>query len=213
MSNRYSDKATVLAIILLLISTVVIDTHMSYLIEQEKRQQARYNLEQVRHCLDKGLPIMAEIEVFNQCISKSRTSQTGDVYVFDPYTLEGIYDTSVDIPLHKQMSFTKESLGQIFKDWHSAEVAIEHIILGKDSKYGDNAKYLFDDDWEWLEWIYYPEEATKAFTNDTPYVIVQGTQRDEIFKRYEGIRFAVFLLISFISLLLLSTIKVTHRRR
>ena len=212
MKSRYSDKITVLVIIALLLSTVIADIHISYLIEQEKRQQARYNLEQIRHCLDIGSPAVDEVELFDQCIGKVKTSQTGDVYVFNPYTLEGVYDTSVDIPLDKKLSFTKDSLGKIFSDWSTAEIAINKIVLGKDSKYGDNVKYLFDDDWEWLEWIYYPKEASKTFSRNTPLVIVQGTQKDEVFKRYEVIRFGVFVVVSFLCLLLLSTIRVSHRR-
>lgn len=211
MKNRYSDKITILAVIILLLSTVIVDMHMSHLIEQDKRQQARYNLEQIKNCLDRGLTKSPEAEVFEQCIGKSKTSQTGDVYVFNPFTLDNIYDTSVDIPLNRQLRFTPDSLGLIFTDWNSAEIALKKMTLGKDSKYGDNVKYLFDDDWEWLEWIYYPKEASKAFSKNVPYVIVQGTQKDEVFKRYEVIRLSVFGIISFICLLLLSTVRVSHR--
>lgn len=193
MRSRYSDRVSVIVITLLLISTIISDMHLGNIIEQEKRQQARYNLEQIRHCLDKGLTVMTEIEVFNQCITKSKTSQTGDVYVFDPITKKGIYNTSVDTPLHKKMSFTEDS-------------------LGKDSRYGDNVKYLFDDDWEWLEWIYYPEEMTK-FAKNNPYIIVQGIQKDEVFARYKAIRLWIFFMIGFVSIILLSTIKITHRRQ
>lgn len=213
MYKRANDKLTVIVIVFMLFATIVFDKHMSHIIEQEKRQQARYNLEQVRHCLDVGLPIMTEVEAFHQCIGKSKTSPTGDVYVFNPHTLEGVYDTSVDTPTDKKLKFTKDSLGKVFRDWPSAQIAIDKIVLGKDSKYGDGVQYMFDDDWEWLEWIYYPEEYSKAFSVGTPYVIVQGIQRDEILGRYANVRMAILICIGLIVLLLLSSITVSHRRR
>lgn len=199
MCNHPRKHSNVLLYVVLcmLLAAWVYDRSNSSIIEQSKRYQARDTLIDSKQCITKLSNYLPIHETFVPCLSKSRTSFTGDAYVLDVKTLEFVYDASKDVPKDIKLYFTKESVGKYFRDWGTAEVAKRSMLSGKDSKEGVNAYYLFDDDVEWLEWIYLPDE------DGSQYIIVQGTQRDEVFAPFTPSRY-VFL----VSMFLLCTVLV-----
>jgi hypothetical protein len=200
MYTRKVDKTNLVIIILIIVLSIIADTMWVKLIENEKRQQARYNLEQIQHCLKYQPKDLSDVSKFYICTSKSRTSPTGDVYVLEIDTLKFVYENSKDIP--QGLYYTKGSVGRYFKDWQSAETALHIMLLGKDSNSSHNTAYNFDGGTEWLEWKYSP--------NDThiikgKYIIVQGTQKDEVLGNYTYIRlFATIAVILVVFSLLVS---------
>ena len=169
---------------ILLLATMFFTTLVSVSIELEDRQQARYNLEQVRLCLDSINPYINIDKGFEVCTQKSRTTATGDIYILDGETLEFVYENSNDVP--KDLYFTEDSVGKYFKDWDSAKEALAYITSGKDSSVDYSASYNFDGDKEWVEWINYAHD-------NKWYIIVQGIQKDESLRLYSLIVYFIYL--------------------
>lgn len=191
-------SSKLVASILLMCMAIVADISLKSTAEKCIRKQANYRLEQIVHCLDRTLPLMAEKDALQTCVAKSRTTHTGDAYVLDAYTLEFLYDASNDTSKSKKLYFTQESVGEYFKDWKSAEKFISQVMLGKDSSNVTGGFYLFDDAEEWLEWKYYPSNLTTNYA-ERKIILVQGSQSDEVLKNFNfaqwTIKGSVFLII------------------
>ena len=190
MKNGYILGGILLLFTMIFTSVVAID------IQLEHRKQARYNLEQVKTCLNSINPFLSLHKSFETCTKDSRTSTTGDIYVLDGETLEFVHENSNDVP--RELYFTKDSVGKYFKDWNSAKEALVYITSGKDSDNTYNTSYNFDGDTEWLEWVNY-------MYKDRWYIIVQGTQKDEALNNYRYITYLIYLgvfLISFACIVL-----------
>lgn len=208
MQVRFSDRVAGIVIVVLLFSSIVFDRTMTYTIEEDKRQQARYNLEHVNYCFHSARSHFGMEEALRICTTDVRTTHTGDVYVLDFNTLEFVFENSTDVP-NGNLYFTEESVGKHFKDWPTGEAARDLMLLGKDSEPGLNSWYQFDSGVEWLEWKIIPHLYVE---NQNKYVIVQGIQKDEVYERYKYIRILAFSIITLVVLLLLSSIRVRHRR-
>ena len=196
-------------VILLVLSFIYSDLTLINSVEFMKRDQARYNLQQVKHCYTANIEVMTQKMAFDVCANKSKTSFTGDVYVLDADTLKFVHETSRDVPREGDLYFTKESVGRYFKDWESADKAIKIMQLGKDSEAGVNNKYNFDGDIEWLEWIYLPNEF--GGLDGKRLIAVQGTQRDEVMNYFDKYRYSGMAMTAFVSFLLL--VEQGRRRR
>lgn len=168
----------------LLLCTMIFTSVVSVIIQLDYRQQARYNLEQVRTCLNSTNPYITVNKAFDVCTSKSRTTTTGDIYILNGETLEFVHENSNDVP--KQLYFTKDSVGQYFKDWNSAKKALVYLTSGKDSDSSYSTGYNFDGDTEWLEWINYVHD-------NKWYIIVQGIQKDEALRLYTYITYIMYI--------------------
>jgi hypothetical protein len=191
-------------VIIIILVYILMDSLLKYNVQEMKRSQARYNLEQIKYCYKNIYDVVGKLESLGVCTNKSKTSYTGDVYILDADTLEFIHETSRDIPRNEVMYFTKESIGKYFKDWESADKAFKIIMLGKNSEYGVNVSYNFDGDIEWLEWIFLPNEFGK-----NRMIAVQGTQQDEVMLYLAVYRYSfMFLTAIFVFFLL-----VSHKRR
>ena len=190
MKNGYILSGILLLFTMVFTSIVAIDMQL------EHRKQARYNLEQVKTCLNSINPFLSLHKSFETCTKDSRTSTTGDIYVLDGETLEFVHENSNDVP--RELYFTKDSVGKYFKDWNSVKEALVYITSGKDSDNTYNTSYNFDGDTEWLEWVNYIHK-------DRWYIIVQGTQKDEVLNNYRYITYLIYLgvfLISFACIVL-----------
>lgn len=199
----------ILLIVLMLVTgTIMYDASTVYNIEQTKREQARDNLQNIKHCLYMVEPDMDRRKSLETCVAKSKISFTGDAYVLDVNTLEFIYDPSKDVPIVGPVYFTKESVGQYFEDWESGHKALKVMLLGKDSRKDIDAFYYFNDSPEWLEWVYLPDEYGAL------YLIVQGIQKDEVMTRFNFSRYTWFglILITCICLLALNSRRRTNDR-
>ena len=175
---KHSGIALAVLVIILAISS---DILLKLSIEDFGRQQARYNLQQIKYCYNRTSKEMDLVAALEICTAKARVGFSGDVYVLDAETKEFVVENSSDVP-NGAMYFTKESVGKHFNDWSTADSAIKKILLGKDSEEGTKVAYLFDNSVEWLEWKYLPD-ATK-YTNDRKLIVVHGVQSDEIFAHF-----------------------------
>ena len=176
--RKHSGVSLAVLVIILAISS---DILLKLSIEDFGRQQARYNLQQIKYCYNRTSKEMDLVTALEICTAKARVGFSGDVYVLDAETKEFVVENSSDVP-NGAMYFTKESVGKHFNDWSTADSAIKKILLGKDSEEGTKVAYLFDNSVEWLEWKYLPD-ATK-YTNDRKLIVVHGVQSDEIFAHF-----------------------------
>lgn len=176
--SGHSGIALAVLVIILAISSVIL---LKLSIEDFGRQQARYNLQQIKYCYNRTSKEMDLVTALEICTAKARVGFSGDVYVLDAETKEFVVENSFDVP-NGAMYFTKESVGKHFNDWSTADSAIKKILLGKDSEEGSKVAYLFDNSVEWLEWKYLPDAP--KYTNDRKLIVVHGVQSDEIFAHF-----------------------------
>ena len=176
--RKHSGVALAIFVIVLAISS---DILLKLSIEDFGRQQARYNLQQIKYCYGRASQHMDIIATLETCTAKARVGFSGDVYVLDADTKEFIIENSSDVP-NGAMYFTKDSVGKYFNSWETAETAMKQITLGKDSDVSTKVSYLFDKDVEWLEWKYLPD-ATK-FTDGRKLIVVHGVQSHEVFEHF-----------------------------
>ena len=200
-------------VIFVIVLAIISDVLLKLSIENASRQQARYNLQQIKYCYDKLSKNTDVVSALKVCTAKARVGFSGDVYVLDADTKEFIVENSSDVSGGTKY-FTKDSIGQDFKDWKTAELAIKQIMLGKDSEEFNKVSYLFDDSIEWLEWVYLPD-STK-YIEGKRLIVVQGVQSDESleqFKVLETVRFLFAGMLVFMLLILHSVLISYNDRR
>ena len=180
-NERRSGHSGIALAVFVIVLAIASDILLKLSIEDFGRQQARYNLQQIKYCYNRTSKEMDLVTALEICTAKARVGFSGDVYVLDAETKEFVVENSSDVP-NGAMYFTKESVGKHFNDWSTADSAIKKILLGKDSEEGTKVAYLFDNSVEWLEWKYLPD-ATK-YTNDRKLIVVHGVQSDEIFAHF-----------------------------
>ena len=198
-------------IIFVIVLAIISDVLLKLSIENASRQQARYNLQQVKYCYEKSSKNDA-ISALKMCTAKSRVGFSGDVYVLDADTKEFIIENSSDVP-NTPLYFTKSSVGKYFKDWTTAEKALKQIMLGKDSEEFSKVSYLFDDSIEWLEWVYLPD-ATK-YIDGKRLIVVQGVQSDESLEQFRILERIGFLFAGILvfMLLVLHNVQISYNNR
>lgn len=198
--GKLVHKAKIYAAIFIVLAVILVDAVTMYYIELSKRQQARFNLEHTAECMFmRELTTMESITPngAKYCLTKMRTSDTGDMYLLDRKTKEFLFDNSTDAP--KGMFFTKDSIGKYFTEWGTAEEALKHMLSGNKSNSTSLVSYNYDGSPEWLEYLTY------STLDGTEYVIVQGTQRDEVRAFYEVPRIVGGFLATIYILWLIST--------
>jgi hypothetical protein len=183
-------SSKLIAIVVLIAMMMIVDFNIVHTAEKCVRKQANYKLEQMVVCLDETLKHVDRSTALQTCMSRSRTTHTGDAYALDAYTLEFLYDASNDTTKIGPLYFTEESVGKFFQDWKSAEKFLYTLTLGKDSDMSPNMHYRFDDADEWLEWKYYPSDMTRDY--DKPkWILVQGAQSDEVLRNFSTTRWVL----------------------
>ena len=212
MSEERRKSSGIAMAIFIIVLAISSDVLLRFSIEDNVRQQARYNLQQIKYCYSRASKVMDMIPALETCTAKSRVGFSGDVYVLDADTKEFVVENSSDVP-GGAMYFTKESVGKYFKDWDTANIAIKHIMLGKDSEVDTKVAYLFDNDIEWLEWKYLPD-ATK-YTNDKRLIVVQGIQSNEAVEQFRILERIGFLFAGILvfMLLVLHNVQISYKNR
>ena len=212
MSEERRKSSGIAMAIFIIVLAISSDVLLRFSIEDNARQQARYNLQQIKYCYSRASKVMDMIPALETCTAKSRVGFSGDVYVLDSDTKEFVVENSSDVP-SGAMYFTKESVGKYFKDWGTANIAIKHIMLGKDSEVDTKVAYLFDNDIEWLEWKYLPD-ATK-YTNDRRLIVVQGIQSNEAVEQFRILERIGFLFAGILvfMLLVLHNVQISYKNR
>ena len=211
-NERGSGHSGIALAVFVIVLAIASDILLKLSIEDFGRQQARYNLQQIKYCYGRASQHMDIIATLETCTAKSRVGFSGDVYILDADTKEFIVENSSDVP-SGSMHFTKDSVGKYFNSWETAELAIRQITLGKDSDESTKASYLFDNELEWLEWKYLPD-ATK-FTEGKKLIVVHGVQSDEVFEHFkllERIGFLFAGILVFI-LLVLHNVQISCKNR
>ena len=202
--DRRKSSGIALAVFVIVLA-IVSDVLLKLSIEDFGRQQARYNLQQIKYCYGRASQKMELIAALETCTAKSRVGFSGDVYVLDADTKEFVIENSSDVP-NGAMYFTKDSVGKYFNSWETAEQAIKQIMLGKDSDESTKVSYLFDKDVEWLEWKYLPD-ATK-FTEDKKLIVIHGIQSDEVYEHFKLLERIGFLFAGILLFFLLVSHKI-----
>ena len=212
MSGERKKSSGIAMAIFIIVLAISSDVLLRFSIEDNARQQARYNLQQIKYCYSRASKVMDMIPALETCTAKSRVGFSGDVYVLDADTKEFIIENSSDVP-SGALYFTKESVGKSFNDWNTANIAIKQIMLGKDSEVGNGVAYLFDSDIEWLEWKYLPD-ATK-YTNDRRLIVVQGVQSNEAVEQFRVLERIGFLFAGILvfMLLVLHNVQISYKNR
>ena len=204
--RKWLRLLTIIGVIMVM-SYSFMSSFKSY-VEDKKREQARYNLEHIEHCLSRVERVVEQLgtaqcsdsdrldrAIWNTCTRGMRTSSTGDVYILDKDTTEFIYDNSNDVPGDTPLYFTKDSVGELFKDWPSAAAAKLAITSGSDSTGSTKMWYNFDGAPEWLEWKTWEHD-------DVEYVIVQGIQKDEVYAGMRQLEYMYYMFMLIIVVIL-----------
>ena len=212
MSEERRKSSGIAMAIFIIVLAISSDVLLRFSIEDNARQQARYNLQQIKYCYSRSSKVMDMIPALETCTAKSRVGFSGDVYVLDADTKEFVVENSSDVP-SGVIYFTKESVGKYFKDWDTANIAINQMMLGKDSEVDTKVAYLFDNDIEWLEWKYLPD-ATK-YTNDKRLIVVQGIQSNEAVEQFRILERIGFLFAGILvfMLLVLHNVQISYKNR
>ena len=211
-NERRSGHSGIALAVFVIVLAIASDILLKLSIEDFGRQQARYNLQQIKYCYSRASKKMELIAALETCTAKSRVGFSGDVYVLDADTKEFIIENSLDVP-SGAMYFTKESVGKYFSNWETAETAMKQIMLGKDSDESTKVSYLFDKDIEWLEWKYLPD-ATK-FTEDKKLIVVQGIQSNEAVEQFRILERIGFLFAGILVFMLLvrHNVQISYKNR
>ena len=211
-NERRSGCSGIALAVFVIVLAIASDIFLKLSIEDFGRQQARYNLQQIKYCYGRASQEMDLIATLETCTAKARVGFSGDVYVLDADTKEFIIENSSDVP-NGAMYFTEDSVGKYFNSWETAELAISHITLGKDSDESTKISYLFDKEVEWLEWMYLPD-ATK-YTEGRKLIVVHGVQSDEVFEHFKLLERIGFLFAGILvfMLLVLHNVQISYKNR
>ena len=211
-NERRSGHSGIALAVFVIVLAIASDILLKLSIEDFGRQQARYNLQQIKYCYGRASQHMDIIATLETCTAKSRVGFSGDVYVLDADTKEFIVENSSDVP-SGSMHFTKDSVGKYFSNWETAETAMKQITLGKDSDEATKISYLFDNDIEWLEWKYLPDATN--YTNDRKLIVVQGVQSNEAVEQFRVLEIIWFLFVGILVfiLLVLHNVQISYKNR
>lgn len=189
-------------------------------IEESFREHARFDLQQAKMCINRILKsefnkeYAFEDRLFNivdVCAKQVRTTNTGDVFMFNLDTGKFLYDPSLDcyvesgkvfadkdasIKLMQRIKDTPDTAYPecyLHKDQERCYVARDKMFIGYDSRRGDNNWFQFDDSVEWLEYVVLPveyegfDQKPRGANKGKPmqYILALGIQSDEVNKQFE----------------------------
>ena len=201
---------TVLTILFIVLSTVAIDTVWKVSLENSARTQAKYNLAQVKLCVNDllltdseglytkyGTKTRMELRAaLFTCGKNMKISPQSDIWAYDLNSKEYVFDSnpkygSVDGRYWKTSKLCKNR-----GSWCGRLVTI--MNSGYDSTWMGYS-WVFKKDKEWLEWKVIPGEyvgfdgGSKSGKNKTQQVVVvQGAREGELLHRYRVFRGFVY---------------------
>ena len=215
---RYSNSR-VFILMLIVISTVMIDVSWKVYAEQSARQVARYSAENIRSCVNEivlGKDQNAYRNVNNEelevalktCAQKARVTETGDVFAVDLRTLDFVFDPSLDCYVEGGKKMTVESECTLHKDQEVCKETIPAVMSGYDSSEHTKVWWKFNSSREYLEWVVVPDESRGfdgfvrgGVLKPHQIVVVQGVIEDELWASYKGFRVSLYL-IGFLSIII-----------
>ena len=231
MNNEIAHKkSTIFIIALIVLSTVTIDTLWKFNLEQSVRQSARYNLNNIKSCVndlllsnDKGIHTNyrvidnSEVEkAIRTCGRNSLTTPTGDIFAYDLHTKEFIFDPSLDCFVPDGKYMTIESECRLHLNTIQCKVALNAMNSGYNSNSHLKTTWQFDNGKEYLEWTVLPSvdrgfdgivRTGNARTHQV--VVAQGIQEDELWSRYNFFRVGLYF-VGFLSILINLALSVHH---
>lgn len=232
LKMKSCEKIAIVVAILVTLMTIVVDSVWKVNLERSVRQQARYNLQQIKSCMNDLLltdkfvgykPLKIEItnddveRTLKTCARDMKTSATGDVFAFDLKSLNFVFDPSLDCYVEGGKQMTKESECSIHQNPKLCEQAMTKLSSGVDSDQDTLAYWRFNSGKEYLEFIVLPDkqigyDGNMRGGNVKPHqiVVAQGSQEDELHNRYLITRMAVFLS-GLIVILITLIITLSHR--
>jgi len=168
-------KKTILILLSILFAVI-------YFITNEKTQQKlaerqnKLNLNTIYVCLDKTLKVKTEKKLWDALDVCARTRSlgvTGDVFVVRKEDKKLFWDTSADVQNSSNKShLTKDEICSLFKNPESCLDGVEKMI---NEPPRGSLKWWFDNSTEYLNYVYLDDAV-----DGNHYIIVQGTQGDEI---------------------------------
>jgi len=219
---RYTYK-NLLVVAMIVISTISIEAGWKFFLEKSVRIQARYNLTQIQTCVN-DLVLRANGSVYDEfsssidnyqlekalktCARDMRTSPTGDVFAYDLVTKDFVFDLSLECYAEGGKRMTIESECSLHHDKEMCATALKMMNTGYNSSPELYTSWKFYKDVEFLEWKILPYknigfDGIERGGKLVPYqlVVVQGSQRSELYNRYKGFRIMLYV-IALISILL-----------
>lgn len=224
---KYSVKS-VITIVLIVLSTIGIDTVWKINLESSIRTQAHYNLNQIKLCLNNellkskidgmytkyGIKTRKQIaDALYVCAEKSKLSAQGDVWAYDLHTKEYVFDSNPKYGKPEGRYWDKRICN---KQGSWCPELIKHMNSGNDSKGRESWK--FQDDTEWLEWMVMPDvnsgyNGVTRTNSKTPQqiVVIQGARKSELMHRYRFFRMFLYTL-GFVMIIINLLLEVVAQR-
>ena len=208
---QYRTK-TVIVIFLIIISTVAIDTVWRINLENSARTQAKYNLAQIKLCVNDLLLTDKEglytnygkktrkklKRVLYICAKNMKVSKQGDVWAYDLNTKEYVFDSNPKYGAVDGRYWKSDKICSKQGSWCSRLITI--MNSGYDSTWMGYS-WIFKHDKEWLEWKVLPDEylgfdgGSKSGEDKTQQVVVvQGARESELLHRYRIFRTFLYSL-------------------
>jgi len=231
MDAKYSVKSVII-ILFILLGTVAIDTGFKVNIENSARIQAKYNLSQIKLCVNTLLlkdsdglltrynqkPDAKIREALYTCAKNMKVSINGDVWAYDLHSKHYVFDSNQKYGSIVNRYWEKDKIcGK--KEWCKKLLTI--MASGYDSTW-IGYSWIFKKDKEYLEWKVLPEEnlgfngiSVTGKGKPQQIVVVQGAREKELMKRYTWLRTLIYSIgfIMIIGHLLLEVGRIKYGRR
>ena len=210
----------VFIVVFIMLCTVSIDIAWKHYLQNSVRVTAKYNLNQVKTCVNDLLLGNDSAPIYNTrltnddiekalktCAREMRTTPTGDMFAFSLRTLDFVFDPSLDCFIEGGKKMSKESECGLHEDSLKCEEIIPLMTAGYDSDINQLHYWQFDNAREYLEWMVLPREdigfdglMRGGILKPNQILLVQGIQEDELLARYRGFR-AILYGIGFLSII------------
>jgi len=233
MTRAEHSVKSVITVFLIILSTVMIDTAWKISLENSARTQAKYNLAQIKSCVNDILLVdeeglytnfktksKSELErTLDICAKNMKVSPNGDVWAYDLRTKAYVFESNPRYHGTKGRFWDRKKVCKEKDEWCGKLVAI--MGSGYDSTWLGYS-WLFKHDKEYLEWkvlpsedIGFDEHSRGKIAEPQQIVVVQGAREQELLERYKWFRATVYGLGFFMIILnlLLQSNYTKHRRR
>ena len=206
---KYNYRS-VLVVLFIVLSTVAIDAVWKVSLEDSARTQAKYNLAQVKLCVNDllltdsdglytkyGTKTRMELRAaLFTCGKNMKISPQGDIWAYDLNSKEYVFDSNPKYGSVDGIYWKASKLCGSKGDWCSRLITI--MNSGYDSTWMGYS-WIFKRDKEWLEWKVLPGEyigfdgVSKSGNNKAQQVVVvQGAREGELLHRYRVFRGFVY---------------------
>jgi len=204
------DLKTVVEVVLVVIITILIDSAWKVSLENSARTQAKYNLAQIKLCVDSllltdedGLYTKYSVKTDKElnkalfvCAKNMKVSPQGDVWAYNLQTKKYVFDSNVKYGTIANRYWDKAHVCKSNKDWCGRLLTI--MNSGYDSTWLGYS-WVFKNDKEYLEWKVLPDEtlgfdgkSRSGISTPQQIVVIQGAREKELLDRYRYFRMVVY---------------------